>query len=42
METRESRQEVNNTDGSHGGNIKGTLTANKEYAQNKNEREKEY
>lgn len=33
---------VNNTDGSHGGNIKGTLTANKEYAQNRNERGKEY
>lgn len=34
--------QVNNTDGSHGWNIKGTLTANKEYAQNRNERGKKY
>lgn len=34
--------QVNNTDGSHGRNIKGTLTANKEYAQNRNGRGKTY
>lgn len=39
---RQELYRVNNTGGSHRGIIKGTLTANKEYAQNRDERGKEY